>query len=88
MSWCGGFRENDTPLDVLVIDIYTLLLGNGRDLITVDAAVQFRIADAARLALPLAEPGRRAARHRLPRGHADHGQPHARRGAVGERRDH
>ena len=25
---------------------YTLLLGNGRDLITVDAAVQFRIADA------------------------------------------
>ena len=25
---------------------YTLLLGNGRDLITVDAAVQFRISDA------------------------------------------
>ena len=25
---------------------YTLLLGNGRDLITIDAAVQFRIRDA------------------------------------------
>jgi len=43
--------EGGGPEDVLwarqhAANEYTLLLGNGRDLITVDAAVQFRIADA------------------------------------------
>jgi regulator of protease activity HflC (stomatin/prohibitin superfamily) len=46
-----GKREATGPEDVLwarqhAEDEYTLLLGNGRDLITVDAAVQFRIVDA------------------------------------------
>jgi regulator of protease activity HflC (stomatin/prohibitin superfamily) len=45
-----GDAENGGPDDVLwarqhAANEYTLLLGNGRDLITVDAAVQFRIAD-------------------------------------------
>jgi membrane protease subunit HflK len=44
-------EEEGGPEDVLwarehAKNEYTLLLGNGRDLITVDAAVQFRIADA------------------------------------------
>jgi regulator of protease activity HflC (stomatin/prohibitin superfamily) len=44
-------EEGKGPEDVLwavehAANEYTLLLGNGRDLITVDAAVQFRIADA------------------------------------------
>jgi regulator of protease activity HflC (stomatin/prohibitin superfamily) len=44
-------EERGGPEDVLwarqhAENEYTLLLGNGRDLITVDAAVQFRIADA------------------------------------------
>ncbi|HEY7059413.1 MAG TPA: SPFH domain-containing protein [Vicinamibacterales bacterium] len=44
-------QEEGGPEDVLwarqhAANEYTLLLGNGRDLITVDAAVQFRIADA------------------------------------------
>jgi regulator of protease activity HflC (stomatin/prohibitin superfamily) len=44
-------QEEAGPEDVLWARVhaqneYTLLLGNGRDLITVDAAVQFRIADA------------------------------------------
>jgi regulator of protease activity HflC (stomatin/prohibitin superfamily) len=44
-------EEKGGPEDVLwarqhAANEYTLLLGNGRDLITVDAAVQFRIADA------------------------------------------
>ena len=44
-------EERGGPEDVLwavqhAANEYTLLLGNGRDLITVDAAVQFRIADA------------------------------------------
>jgi regulator of protease activity HflC (stomatin/prohibitin superfamily) len=44
-------EEGGGPEDVLwarqhAANEYTLLLGNGRDLITVDAAVQFRIADA------------------------------------------
>ena len=44
-------QEEAGPEDVLwarehAANEYTLLLGNGRDLITVDAAVQFRIADA------------------------------------------
>ena len=43
-------EERGGPEDVLwaiqhAANEYTLLLGNGRDLITVDAAVQFRIAD-------------------------------------------
>jgi regulator of protease activity HflC (stomatin/prohibitin superfamily) len=43
-------QEEGGPEDVLwarqhAANEYTLLLGNGRDLITVDAAVQFRIAD-------------------------------------------
>jgi regulator of protease activity HflC (stomatin/prohibitin superfamily) len=46
-----GKDEAGGPEDVLwarqhAANEYTLLLGNGRDLITVDAAVQFRIADA------------------------------------------
>lgn len=46
-----GGNEEPGPEDVLwarqhAENEYTLLLGNGRDLITVDAAVQFRIADA------------------------------------------
>lgn len=46
-----GEEEEGGPEDVLwarqhAANEYTLLLGNGRDLITVDAAVQFRIADA------------------------------------------
>jgi regulator of protease activity HflC (stomatin/prohibitin superfamily) len=46
-----GKEESSGPEDVLwarqhAANEYTLLLGNGRDLITVDAAVQFRIADA------------------------------------------
>ena len=40
---------------------YTLLLGNGRDLITVDAAVQFRIADARAWRYHSQNPARRAA---------------------------
>jgi membrane protease subunit HflK len=45
-----GNAENGGPEDVLwarqhAANEYTLLLGEGRDLITVDAAVQFRIAD-------------------------------------------
>jgi regulator of protease activity HflC (stomatin/prohibitin superfamily) len=45
-----GKEENGGPEDVLwarqhAANEYTLLLGNGRDLITVDAAVQYRIAD-------------------------------------------
>jgi len=44
-------KEGSGPEDVLwanehAANEFTLLLGNGRDLITVDAAVQFRIADA------------------------------------------
>jgi regulator of protease activity HflC (stomatin/prohibitin superfamily) len=44
-------EERGGPEDVLwarqhAANEYTLLLGNGRDLITVDAAIQFRIADA------------------------------------------
>jgi regulator of protease activity HflC (stomatin/prohibitin superfamily) len=44
-------QEEGRPENVLwarehAVNEYTLLLGNGRDLITVDAAVQFRIADA------------------------------------------
>ncbi len=44
-------QEEGGPENVLwarehALNEYTLLLGNGRDLITVDAAVQFRIADA------------------------------------------
>ena len=44
-------EEEGGPENVLwarehAVNEYTLLLGNGRDLITVDAAVQFRIADA------------------------------------------
>lgn len=43
-------EENSGPEDVLwarqhAVNEYTLLLGDGRDLITIDAAVQFRIAD-------------------------------------------
>jgi membrane protease subunit HflK len=43
-------EEDDGPEDVLwarqhAVNEYTLLLGNGRDLITVDAAVHFRIVD-------------------------------------------
>jgi regulator of protease activity HflC (stomatin/prohibitin superfamily) len=46
-----GKEETNGPEDVLwarqhAANEYTLLLGNGRDLITVDAAVQFRISDA------------------------------------------
>jgi regulator of protease activity HflC (stomatin/prohibitin superfamily) len=46
-----GQEEEAGPEDVLWARVhaaneYTLLLGNGRDLITVDASVQFRIADA------------------------------------------
>jgi regulator of protease activity HflC (stomatin/prohibitin superfamily) len=46
-----GKEEISGPEDVLwarqhAANEYTLLLGNGRDLITVDAAVQFRISDA------------------------------------------
>ena len=46
-----GGEETAGPEDVLwavehAANEYTLLLGNGRDLITVDAAVQFRIRDA------------------------------------------
>jgi regulator of protease activity HflC (stomatin/prohibitin superfamily) len=46
-----GKGQATGPEDVLwarqhAADEYTLLLGNGRDLITVDAAVQFRIVDA------------------------------------------
>jgi regulator of protease activity HflC (stomatin/prohibitin superfamily) len=46
-----GKEENAGPEDVLwavqhAANEYTLVLGNGRDLITVDAAVQFRIVDA------------------------------------------
>jgi membrane protease subunit HflK len=46
-----GAEENGGPEDVLwarqhAANEYTLLLGDGRDLITVDAAVQFRISDA------------------------------------------
>jgi regulator of protease activity HflC (stomatin/prohibitin superfamily) len=46
-----GQEESGGPEDVLwarahAANEYTLLLGDGRDLITVDAAVQFRIADA------------------------------------------
>lgn len=44
-------KREDGPEDVLwarkhVANEYTLLLGNGRDLITIDAALQFRIRDA------------------------------------------
>ena len=44
-------QEEGGPENVLwarehALNEYTLLLGNGRDLITIDAAVQFRIADA------------------------------------------
>jgi regulator of protease activity HflC (stomatin/prohibitin superfamily) len=44
-------QDGGGPEDVLwarqhAANEYTLLLGNGRDLITVDAAVQYRIADA------------------------------------------
>jgi regulator of protease activity HflC (stomatin/prohibitin superfamily) len=44
-------QESGGPEDVLwarqhAANEYTLLLGNGRDLITIDAAVQFRISDA------------------------------------------
>jgi regulator of protease activity HflC (stomatin/prohibitin superfamily) len=47
----GAEEESSGPEDVLwarqhAANEYTLLLGDGRDLITVDAAVQFRIADA------------------------------------------
>jgi regulator of protease activity HflC (stomatin/prohibitin superfamily) len=46
-----GGEESGGPEDVLwarehAANEYTLLLGNGRDLITIDAAIQFRIVDA------------------------------------------
>ncbi len=63
---------------------YTLLLGNGRDLITVDAAVQFRIRRSARLVLQLAESGRRSTRDRLSGRDANDRRSHARRCPVRE----
>ena len=42
----GGGPENVLWAKEHAAKEYTLLLGNGRDLITVDAAVQFRISDA------------------------------------------
>jgi hypothetical protein len=49
-------KEEPGPVNVLwarehAPNEYTLLLGSGRDLITVDAAVQYRIADPARGAI-------------------------------------
>ena len=65
---------------------YTLLLGNGRDLITIDAAVQFRIADARAWRYHSQNPADalRAIAYRAVM-RIDR-QPHAGRRAVGERR--
>ena len=75
--WAGEHAANE----------YTLLLGNGRDLITVDAAVQFRIADARAWRYHCQNPADalRAIAYRAVM--RIHREPHAFRGLVGERRD-
>ncbi len=90
--WATREKKQEGPENVLwarqhAANEYTLLLGNGRDLITVDAAVQYRITDARAWRYHCSEPCGRSACHRLSRGDEVHRQSHAFRGALGERRD-
>ena len=73
----GGGPENVLWAVEHAPNEYTLVLGNGRDLITVDAAVQYRITDARAWRYNCQNPGRSAARHRLSGGDEIHREPHA-----------
>ena len=67
-----GGPENVLWAEEHAANEYTLLLGNGRDLITVDAAVQFRITDARAWRYHSQNPGRRTEGHRLSRRNEKH----------------